>query len=77
MIKKEASLLEIQSIAKVGSWEIRANTMFIKGSKESYAIWGLNPLNESVHYTFFLDKVIPNDKHRVDKRVKRSFTNEN
>ncbi|HYQ48727.1 MAG TPA: PAS domain S-box protein, partial [Thermodesulfovibrionales bacterium] len=59
--ENEATLREAQHIAKMGSWELDADTMTLWWSDETYAIFGI-PAAESVTLASFLDFVHPEDR---------------
>jgi len=71
--RSEASLAEAQRIAHVGSWEWDVRGDRVTWSAELHRIYGIELGNTDLSYTYFLDRVHPDDRDRVDEIVRSSF----
>lgn len=71
--KNEARLNEAQRIAKIGSWEHDIEKDIMIGSKEIFAIFGLDYLPAPSSYSDFLLSVHPEDRLYVDQAYKYSL----
>ncbi|MDP4285327.1 MAG: PAS domain S-box protein [Bacteroidota bacterium] len=67
IIKSEASLIEAQAVAKVGSWETDLKTLEVIWSGETFRIFELDSENFMMTHPVFLEYVHPDDKEAVDK----------
>jgi len=62
----ELQLLEAQSLAHVGSWELELETNKLKWSDEVYRIFGLIPNQFPAAYEGFLERIHPDDREKVN-----------
>lgn len=65
-------LAESQRIAQLGSWEWEVDTGKVHWSDEMYRIMGLSPDVEST-YALYLSAVHPDDRERLEQRLKQAF----
>ncbi|WP_026764557.1 PAS domain-containing sensor histidine kinase [Sediminibacterium salmoneum] len=72
--KAENRLIEAQSAANVGSWETDLSDMHVYWSDQTFAIFELNKNTFSPTHDSFLKYVHPEDKEKVDKAFKESFS---
>ncbi|WP_026750660.1 PAS domain-containing sensor histidine kinase [Sediminibacterium sp. C3] len=72
--KAESRLIEAQSAAKVGSWETDLSNLKVYWSDQTFEIFELNKNEFSLTHETFLNYVHPEDKAKVDKAFKTSFS---
>jgi len=65
--RSEASLLQAQSIAHLGNWEMDAQSTRISWSDEVTRIFGFDPDAVKLTYDTFLNHVHPDDRHLIDE----------
>ena len=68
-------LVEAQAVAKLGSWETDLSTLKVICSLETYRIFELDPSQDQVTQTLFLEYVHPDDRLKVDAVFKSSPNN--
>ncbi len=73
LAQKEASLAEAQAIARLGSWEHDVKTGTETWSNEQYRLFGHQPGTVTLSYEFFLGLVHPEDRERVQERVRAAL----
>jgi PAS domain S-box-containing protein len=71
--RAHASLAEAQEIAHVGSWQWEIAADRVSWSDELYRIYGLAPQSVPMTYEGFLERVHPDDRERVRRRIERAY----
>ena len=66
---------DVQSVARVGSWETDLSSLEVKWSEETFRIFELDPLSFHPSHPKFLEFVHPDDRERVEKAFMESFLN--
>lgn len=71
--KQVGQLREAQAVGGIGSWEwdVPADTVY--WSDQLYRIYGLPPGGTGPTYQAFLDFIHPDDRGRLDARIKQAF----
>jgi len=75
LIENRNSLIEAQSIAKLGNWQwdVRSNT--VKWSEEMYNIYEISASEFDNTYEGFLSRLHPEDKELIQFKISEAFTN--
>jgi len=71
--ESEAELARAQRISHIGSWTWDLMTDEVTWSDESYRNYGLVPGEVKPTYENFLSFIVPDDRERVDKEVRRAI----
>ena len=71
--RSEARLAEAQQVARVGSWELDANTHEVSWSAEMFHLTGLEPRHGVPDYPGNLALYCPEDTAKLDTLVKRAI----
>jgi PAS domain S-box-containing protein len=71
--RREAQLMEAQSIAHVGSWEWDIEKDKIRWSDELYRIFGLKPQELDLTFESYLNCIHPDDREMVSSIVRASL----
>lgn len=74
--QSEARLVDAQSIANLGSWEINLATGEVNWSQEVYNIFGMKPGEGKISHDVFMDAVHPSEKEAVAVRMKKALSEE-
>jgi len=67
--KSEASLLQAQRIAQIGSWEFDVRTRHVTWSREKYRIFGLDPNSSAITYEDIIQRIHPDDQPLFEATV--------
>lgn len=70
--ESERKLVQAQSVAHVGSWDLDLLTNKLEWSDEIYRIFGLKPDEFGASYDAFLQSVHPEDRDLVDETYRKS-----
>src|SRR4030095_12217248 len=73
LIESRNSLLEAQSIAKLGSWEWDVKKNIVKWSDELLSIYQITPEEFNPTYEGFLSWLHPDDVEKVKKNVENAY----
>ena len=73
--KSETELAKAQNISKIGSWTWDLITNEVTWSEQSYLNYGLAPEEVKPSYELFLSFIVPEDRERVDREVKKAIEN--
>lgn len=74
--ESRAKLAEAQRIAKVGSWEWRpGGKPELEWSDEMCRIYGIRPENFDHSYETFINHMHPEDRERIEKKIKKALEN--
>ncbi|NOS86438.1 MAG: PAS domain S-box protein, partial [Ignavibacteria bacterium] len=75
LIENRNSLMEAQSIAKLGNWQWEVATDKVKWSEEMYNIYEIN--NEDFDHTYesFLSKIHPEDRDTIKEEITHAYIN--
>ena len=65
----EASLVQAQRIAHIGSWDYDVVANRVDWSAQAYHLYGVDPGKSKIDYQTFLDCVHPDDREWVDEAV--------
>ncbi|MEQ8385715.1 MAG: response regulator [Coleofasciculus sp. A1-SPW-01] len=65
----EASLLQAQRIAQIGSWEFDVRTRHVTCSREKYCIFGLDPNSSAITYEDIIQRIHPDDQPLFEETV--------
>ncbi|GHN02188.1 hypothetical protein WSM22_36770 [Cytophagales bacterium WSM2-2] len=71
--RERNKLDEAQSIARIGSWELRAPSFQLKCSKEAFRIFEVSTDTDLDLYEAYMQRVHPDDIERVDKHIRSSI----
>ena len=71
--RSEARSLEVQSLARVGSWELDHQTQRLVWSQETHNIFEMDLSQEGSDYETFLSRVHPEDRDLVDRAFAASL----
>ena len=71
--KSEELLRKTQEIAKIGSWELDAETGVLTWSGQVYRIFGMNEDKCPITYETFLEAVHPDDRRTLDRAFSESI----
>ena len=71
--KSKAELARGQQISHIGSWTMDTITDEITWSDQSYRNYGLEPGEVKATYELFLSFIVPEDRERVDRAVRRAI----
>ena len=69
----ERQLAVAQQITHIGSWEWDVRTNAVAWSDELYRIYGLEPQSREVTLEFFLSRVHPEDRSRIQAEVGKAL----
>jgi PAS domain S-box-containing protein len=72
--RSQAGLNRSQEMAGLGSWEWDIEADVVTWSDELHRLYGTSPSEFEASYEAFLDRVHPDDRERVERAVKASFT---
>jgi signal transduction histidine kinase len=67
--RSEAFLAEAQRLSHTGSWHWDIGAGKVVGSKECFAIFGVDSETNEGSYTSFMERVHPEDRRNVEERV--------
>ena len=67
--RSEAFLAEAQRLSHTGSWHWDIGAGKVVGSKECFAIFGVDSETNEGSYTSFMERVYPEDRRNVEERV--------
>jgi len=70
--RSEASLVEAQQVARLGSWELDLVENRLWWSAEIFRIFEIDPHEFGASYEAFLERVHPEDRTKVDEAYRRS-----
>ncbi len=73
LIESRNSLLEAQSITKMGNWEWDISSDTVKWSDEMYSIYELIPEEFTPSFEGFLSRLIPESYDEVKSKIETSF----
>jgi PAS domain S-box-containing protein len=73
LARVERQLATAQRITHIGSWEWDARTNAVLWSDELYRIYGLEPRSQEVTFEFFVSRLHPDDRARVQREVGRAL----
>src|SRR5215470_16596336 len=68
-VRLERQLEAAQKITHIGSWEWDLATGVVTWSDELYRVYGLEPRSHPITLAFFLERVHPDDRARVQGEV--------
>jgi len=71
--KSEASLLQAQRIAQIGSWEFDVRTRHVTWSREKYRIFGLDPNSSAITYEDIIQRIHPDDQPLFEETVQEAI----
>ncbi|HET8688037.1 MAG TPA: PocR ligand-binding domain-containing protein, partial [Methanosarcina sp.] len=71
--KSEAELATAQKISQIGSWTWDLISNEVTWSEQSYRNYGLAPGEVKPSYELFLSFIVPEDRERVDREVKKAI----
>ncbi len=71
--KSEASLLQAQRIAQIGSWEFDVRTRQVTWSREKYRIFGLDPNSSAITYEDVIQRIHPDDQPLFEETVQEAI----
>jgi len=71
---KEATFELLESINKLGSWEVDLKTHHSIWSKQSYINYGYEPFSVEVSLDLFLSHIVPQDLESTKKAINRIIT---
>ncbi len=74
--QSEACLVDAQSIAKLGSWEIDLSSGEVYWSQEVYTIFGIKPGQGILSHDIFMNAIHPQEKESVAAVMKRAMSGE-
>jgi PAS domain S-box-containing protein len=69
LARVERQLAVVQQITHIGSWEWDARTNAVAWSDELYRIYGLEPQSREITFEFFLSRLHPDDRARVQVEI--------
>lgn len=69
----ERSLAITEQITHIGSWEWQLEANTVRWSDELYRIYGFAPRSRSITPEFFLSRVYPEDRERVQQGVRHAL----
>src|SRR5579864_2462395 len=69
----ERQLAAAQQITHIGSWEWDVTTNVVTWSDELYRIYGFEPQSRPITFEFFLSRLHPDDRARVQGEVTRAM----
>lgn len=75
LIESRNSLIEAQSIAKLGNWQWDVAENSVKWSEEMYNIYEINKEDFDHTYESFLLKIHPDDRNKIDKQISDAYKN--
>jgi PAS domain S-box-containing protein len=70
----ERHLSAVQHITHIGSWEWQISTSAVTWSDELYRIYGLAPQSCQVTFDFFVSKLHPQDRERIQAEVQAALS---
>jgi len=73
IIESRKQLLEAQSIAKIGSWDLDIRNNKLTWSDEVFRIFDLQPQEFKASYESFLDNIHPDDREKVNNAYMNSL----
>ncbi len=73
LLETKARLLEAQSIARLGSWELDLERNHLEWSDEIFRIFEIDPEQFGASYEAFLEAVHPDDRQMVDEAYRDSL----
>ncbi len=73
--KEKSRLIEAQTVAKVGSWELDIATNILTWSDETYRIFEIDRDNFDASYDAFLELIHPDDRASVHDTYQESVAN--
>lgn len=71
--RAERQLAIAQQITHIGSWEWDASTNAVSWSDELYRIYGFEPNSREITLDFFLSRLHPDDRERVQREVAQAL----
>ncbi len=80
--RTQAALYEVQTVVHLGSWRLNTHTLDVEVSKEGFEIWDIDiykqkvPGSLIVPISLFIDRIVPEDKQRVEDEMEKSITEE-
>jgi diguanylate cyclase (GGDEF)-like protein/PAS domain S-box-containing protein len=77
LTQSEACLVDAQSIAKLGSWEIDLSSGEVYWSREVYTIFGMKPEQTLLSQDIFMNAIHPQEKESVAAVLKSALSGEN
>jgi PAS domain S-box-containing protein len=72
--KSEASLLQAQRIAQIGSWEFDVRSRHVTWSREKYRIFGLDPNSSAITYEDIIQRIHPDDQPLFEETVQEAIS---
>jgi PAS domain S-box-containing protein len=72
--KSEASLLQAQRIAQIGSWEFDVRSRKVTWSREKYRIFGLDPNSSAITYEDIIQRIHSDDQPLFEETVQEAIT---
>jgi PAS domain-containing protein len=69
-----AQLEAAQAITHIGSWRWDLATNIVTWSDEMYRIYGFAPRSRSITFEFFLSRVHPDERDRVQREIDSALT---
>ncbi len=73
--ESEGKLRRAQSVANIGNWELDLHTRQIWGSEEAFKIYGFPRLSPSRSYVEVMDRIVPEDRERVERSLAEIIAN--
>lgn len=73
LARVEHQLEVAQQLTHIGSWEWDAGTNVVTWSDELYRIYGLEPRSREITFEFFVSRVHPDNRERIQKEVRRAL----
>ncbi|HKP17414.1 MAG TPA: MASE1 domain-containing protein [Gaiellaceae bacterium] len=67
------ALAYAQELTHIGSWEWDIRTNRVCWSDELFRIYGFEPRSTKIDYGFFLERVHPDDRDRIDAQIRAAY----